>query len=78
MSSNVGKKCLKLWCVLCAMQFVTHKLHGTQHTPQLGKFDKSICLRPICMPKVRIHNFSECRKACCHNTEKLITMYFTD
>jgi hypothetical protein len=23
MSSNVGKKCFKLWCVLCAVQFVT-------------------------------------------------------
>jgi hypothetical protein len=26
MSSNVGKKCFKLWCVLCAVQFVTRKL----------------------------------------------------
>ena len=26
MFSNVGKKCFKLWCVLCAVQFVTHKL----------------------------------------------------
>ena len=23
MFSNVGKKCFKLWCVLCAVQFVT-------------------------------------------------------
>jgi hypothetical protein len=30
MSSNVGKKCFQLWCVLCAVQFVTHELHGTQ------------------------------------------------
>jgi hypothetical protein len=22
MYSNVGKKCFKLWCVLCAVQFV--------------------------------------------------------
>jgi hypothetical protein len=22
MSSNVGKNCFKLWCVLCAVQFV--------------------------------------------------------
>ena len=33
MFNNVGKKGFKLWCVLCAVQFVT--LHGTQHTPQL-------------------------------------------
>jgi hypothetical protein len=32
MSSNVGKKCFQLWCVLCAVQFVTH---STQYTPQL-------------------------------------------
>jgi hypothetical protein len=25
MSSNVGKKCFKLWCVLCAQ----HTLHAT-------------------------------------------------
>ena len=24
MFSNVGKKCFKLWCVLCAVQFVTY------------------------------------------------------
>jgi hypothetical protein len=24
MSSNVGKKCFQLWCVLCAVQFVTN------------------------------------------------------
>ena len=32
-----GKKCFRLWCVLCAVHFVTelsHKLHGTQYTPQ--------------------------------------------
>jgi hypothetical protein len=23
MFSNAGKKCFQLWCVLCAMQFVT-------------------------------------------------------
>jgi hypothetical protein len=23
MSNNVGKKCFKLWCVLCDVQFVT-------------------------------------------------------
>jgi hypothetical protein len=33
MFSSVGKKCFKLWCVLCAVQ--------------LGKSDKSICLHPI-------------------------------
>ena len=33
MFSNVGIKCFKLWCVLCAVQFVTAR-HGTQHTPQ--------------------------------------------
>jgi hypothetical protein len=33
MSSNVGKKCFKLCCVLCAVQFV--KLHGTQYTTRL-------------------------------------------
>ena len=32
MFSNVGKQCFKLWCVLCAVQFVTHKLHGAQYT----------------------------------------------
>jgi hypothetical protein len=26
MSSNVGKKCFKLWCVLCAVKFVTELL----------------------------------------------------
>ena len=57
---------------------ISQKLHDTQYTPQLGKSDKSICLYSICIPKVRIFNFSECRKACCHNTEKLKTMYFTD
>ena len=25
MFSNVGKKCFKLWCVLCAVQFVGDK-----------------------------------------------------
>ena len=36
MFSNLGKKCFKLWCVLCTVQFVTRKLHGTQYTPQFG------------------------------------------
>ena len=32
MFSNVGKKCFKLWCVLCALQFVTNcKAHNTQY-----------------------------------------------
>ena len=30
MFSSVGKKCFKLWCVLCAVL-----QHGTQYTPQL-------------------------------------------
>jgi hypothetical protein len=30
-----GKKCFKLLCVLFAVQFVSHKLHGKQYTPQL-------------------------------------------
>jgi len=31
MFSNVGKKCFKRWCVLCAVQFVTarHTIHTT-------------------------------------------------
>ena len=33
MFNSVGKKCLKLWYVLCAVQFVI--LHGTQYIPQL-------------------------------------------
>jgi hypothetical protein len=32
MFSNVGKKCLKLWCVLCAVQFVTQTARHTVHT----------------------------------------------
>ena len=33
MFSNVGKKCFKLWCVLCAVQFVTarHTIHTTHN-----------------------------------------------
>jgi hypothetical protein len=31
MSSKVGKKCFKLWCVLCAV-------HGTQYTPQVTQY----------------------------------------
>jgi hypothetical protein len=27
MSSNVGKKCFKLWCVLCAVQCTAHSTH---------------------------------------------------
>jgi hypothetical protein len=35
MFSSVGNKCFSLWCVLCAVQFVSHKLHGAQYTPQI-------------------------------------------
>ena len=27
MFSNVGKKCFKLWCVLCAVQCTAHSTH---------------------------------------------------
>jgi len=37
MFSNVGKKCFKLWCVLCAV-------HGTQYTPQLETLFTTILL----------------------------------
>ena len=30
MFSNIVKKCFKLWCVLCAVQFVT--IHTHTHT----------------------------------------------
>jgi hypothetical protein len=33
MFSNVGKKCFKQWCVLCAMQVVTNcTAHSTHHS----------------------------------------------
>jgi hypothetical protein len=76
MFSNVVVLCVV--CTVCRAVCDSHKLHGTQYTVQLGKSDKSICLHPICIPKVQILNFSECTKAHCHNTEKLIAMYFTD
>ena len=45
MFSNVGKKCFRLWCVLRAVLFVTHKLNGTQYTPQLETLFANIAER---------------------------------
>ena len=39
MFSNVGKQCFKLWCVLCAVQFVT-ELRSVMLSPQNCNFSK--------------------------------------
>ena len=51
MFSNIGKKCFKLWCVLCAVQFVTHNTHHS-----LKHFYQVMC--PVCgqQPANRTHN----------------------
>jgi hypothetical protein len=46
MSSNVGKKFFKLWCVLCAVQFVTLIRHTVQ--PFTESDDTRFCDNTIC------------------------------
>ena len=48
MFSNVGKKCFKLWCVLCAVQFVTEFFVG----------DKNISVIKMHCAKIKINEKS--------------------
>jgi len=55
MFSNVGKKCFKLWCVVCAVQFVGDKnlsvikMHGTttKNTETFNYLEMLMCLEIV-------------------------------